>query len=272
MNYEKFLPEQRLLPYVKYFYKLVSANSKSRQDHKTLRIITDGCPGIIFQSPETGHFSVDQKKLPTAFLFGQSTKHADLSLYGNFDTVGVALHPNALTEVFGLDASSYTDSCIELGSISSETRAVTDLLSEAQTIEGKVQILQTFLARSVEIYQPNSPGDMQYAMNQIMLTNGTISLKSLQETIRIPQRSFERKFKQYIGISPKLFARICSFQASLRQLNSHQFNRLSEIAYRHQYSDQSHFIRSFREFSGLSPTTYYKKTNEVIDNLSELLP
>jgi hypothetical protein len=53
----------------------------------------------------------------------------------------------------------------------------------------------------------------------------------LQETLGLPERSFERKFKQCVGISLKLFSRICRFQASLNQLRNDDYYKLSDIAF-----------------------------------------
>jgi AraC-like DNA-binding protein len=71
-----------------------------------------------------------------------------------------------------------------------------------------------------------------------------------------------------VGISPKLFSRICRFQATLQQLRTNGFDKLSDIAFEHNYADQSHFIRSFKEFAGVSPFQYQKQFEEIAENLS----
>ena len=111
---------------------------------------------------------------------------------------------------------------------------------------------------------------MRHALEQIISSKGTLSLKVLQQNLNTSQRSFHRKFKQYTGIPPKLFSRICRFQASLKQLQQTDYDKLSDIAFGNDYADQSHFIRSFKEFSGLSPAQYQKNSTEVVENLSEI--
>lgn len=112
---------------------------------------------------------------------------------------------------------------------------------------------------------------MQYAVSVIAVSKGNIALKRLQLELQLSERSFERKFKEYIGISPKLFARICRFQASLQQLRSNDFSKLSDIAFEQEYADQSHFIRAFKEFAGFSPFQYQKQYPEVIENLATII-
>jgi AraC-like DNA-binding protein len=101
-------------------------------------------------------------------------------------------------------------------------------------------------------------------------SDGNISLKNIQKDLQLSERSFERRFKQCVGVSPKLFSRICRFQASLAQLRKNGYNKLSDIAYENEYADQSHFIRAFKEFAGFSPVQYQKKSKEVVENLLNL--
>jgi len=87
----------------------------------------------------------------------------------------------------------------------------------------------------------------------------------------LSEKSFERKFKQGVGISPKLFSRICRFQAALNQLRNNHYRKLSDVAYENGYADQSHFIRAFKEFAGFSPQQYRLQSHEVVENLPELI-
>ena len=85
------------------------------------------------------------------------------------------------------------------------------------------------------------------------------------------ERNFERKFREYVGISPKLFSRICRFQSSLKQLQESNYEKLSDIAFENNFSDQSHFIRTFKEFAGFSPNQFQQQTNTIVDNFTEVI-
>jgi AraC-like DNA-binding protein len=238
----------------------------------TFKVFADGCPGIIFQHPEKGMLFQDDKKLPPFFLYGQATKASEIRLCGKFSTVGIYFYPNALKSIFGINAEELTNSCIDLDLLNRpQGFSLLEQLSNAPSVTDQARILSSFIFSLVRKKNDEKDMEMKYALTQIMQSKGAISLAGLRRELQISERSFERRFKLYVGISPKLFSRISRFQASLDQLRQYNFNKLSDIAYENDYADQSHFIRAFREFAGYSPFQYQKRCNEVVENLSGLI-
>lgn len=103
---------------------------------------------------------------------------------------------------------------------------------------------------------------MAYAPGRILSSTGTFSLAQLQRNLQLSERGFQRRFKQQAGAPPKLFASIRRFQRSLTQLRSADYDKLSDIAFKHQYADQWHYTRVFRQFMGLSPRQYRQHAAE----------
>jgi AraC-like DNA-binding protein len=68
-------------------------------------------------------------------------------------------------------------------------------------------------------------------------------------------RRFIEVFRRDVGLRPKQFARVMRFRRALGLLSRRQMS-LSSLALDAGYYDQAHFTREFKEFSGLSPTTY----------------
>ena len=96
------------------------------------------------------------------------------------------------------------------------------------------------------------------AIKQIIQDSGQISLIELSDKLQLSKRTLERNFYKETGLLPKQFARIIQFQASLRQLRTKEYNKLSDIVYSNGYADQSHFIHVFKSFTGLTPKEYVK--------------
>jgi AraC-like DNA-binding protein len=59
-----------------------------------------------------------------------------------------------------------------------------------------------------------------------------------------------------VGVTPVQYRRICQFQSAFEQLRSKEFNNASDVAFGSGFADQSHFIRSFKEFTQTTPNNY----------------
>jgi AraC-like DNA-binding protein len=78
-----------------------------------------------------------------------------------------------------------------------------------------------------------------------------------------------RKFSSSIGISPKQLAKIIRLQATLKTLLNKDVSKLTDLAYENEYFDQAHFIKDFKEFTGLTPKAFYSdslKMSLIFDN------
>ncbi|MBO9562025.1 MAG: AraC family transcriptional regulator [Niastella sp.] len=267
MKYEQIPPPAHLKEFVRGFWTLEApSDSKAPQSFRTF---ADGCPGLIFHQVAQGSFYQNDKQLPDLCLYGQATTHARIHSTGPLTAVGIFLRPNALKAVFGLNAGILTDTCMDASTlIIKGNSSLTEQLQNTSSMPGKIELLSGWLNAQAQKHQNRKNDMMQYAISVIARSKGNVALKGLQTELQLSERSFERKFKEYIGISPKLFSRICRFQASLQQLRNNDYGKLSDIAFENDYADQSHFIRAFKEFAGVSPFQYQKESAEIIDNLA----
>jgi len=269
MKYRQWQPPAQLKNYIRYFWVIES--DAGEPVPKTYRPIADGCPGLIFQPSETDALHDDVKqKLPGLFLYGQTVQPRTLYTKGGLLLTGVCFYPHALKSVFGLPAAELTDTCIDLGlTFNKHNKHLTEQLICTPSFDGQFDLLSSYLSKLIQINNADSDKPTHYALGQIIQANGNIELKQLLKEINMTERTFERKFNHHVGISPKLFARICRFQTSLQQLKSSNYNKLSDIAFDNGYADQSHFIRAFKEFAGYSPNQLNKQKSTGVENLLE---
>ncbi|MEC5142056.1 helix-turn-helix domain-containing protein [Chitinophaga sp. 212800010-3] len=265
MKYQEILPPAYLKNHVRYFWTL--ENNETDHEPRIFGPVADGCPGLIFQLSASCTFYQDDKQLPDLMVYGQSTRYTELSLTGTICTIGVCCYPNALRSVFGINANELTDGCMDLNLMSASGKyRLTEKLADALSLTEKIQVIAAFLFDEISKNSGASDEITQFALAQIMDSRGSISLKDLQQQLQLTERSFERRFKQGVGISPKLFSRICRFQYSLEQLKKNNYSKLSDIAFENDYADQSHYIRVFKEFAGFSPNQFQKKTSDGASN------
>ncbi|PSL46373.1 AraC family transcriptional regulator [Chitinophaga niastensis] len=267
MKYQELSPPDYLKNHIRYFWTLESTSV----DHlpKTFGPMADGCPGLMFQRSEEGTFYQHNKQLPDILLYGQTTKYTALQLIGQVSTIGICCYPNALKSIFGLNADELTNTCVDLNLLpAAPSFRLSEKLMTAASTADQIEIISSFLYIQIKKNQAPTDEITQYALSQIIQSKGNIGLKELQKNLQLTERSFERRFKQCVGISPKLFSRICRFQSSLDQLRNNDYNKLSDIAFENDYADQSHYIRVFKEFAGISPFQYQKQSKEAGTNFS----
>jgi AraC-like DNA-binding protein len=267
MNYRIILPPENLNPFVRYFWVL--ENSGAADSTITFSPLADGCPGIMYQQPDKGTFFLekDNKQLASIFLYGQTIQPAKMVLTGKVNSVGICLQPHALQSVFGIDAHELTGTCVDLGLVQhKKERILQEKLLAAASIEEQINLISASLLKAAEQHSEKQDALTSFAISEITRGKGDISFAELQKQLQLSERTLERRFKQSIGISAKLFSRICRFQESLNQLRNNKYDKLSDIAYENGYADQSHFIRSFKEFTGVSPFDYHKQLKEVAEN------
>jgi AraC-like DNA-binding protein len=86
-------------------------------------------------------------------------------------------------------------------------------------------------------------------------SNGEIPVAQLAEKVVWSERQINRYFKGQFGLSVKAYCKILRFQASLEHI------RHGKLHPQLNFTDQSHFIKEIKQFSGVSPKELYKNEN-----------
>jgi AraC-like DNA-binding protein len=187
---------------------------------------------------------------------------------GKFKTLGISFFPHTLKSIFGFNASELTDSCLDVDLVFLH---ILEQLLNTTSPADQINILSFNVLSQIRRTGVQKDIITGYALNQIIESKGRIALKDLQKSLNISERYFERKFNQHVGISPKLFSKVYRFQASLNQLKSNHYAKLSDIAFDNGYADQSHFIRTFKEFAGFPPYQFQKQAHLVAEDFPVLM-
>lgn len=96
-----------------------------------------------------------------------------------------------------------------------------------------------------------------YIRGRIYESRGNVAIKDLAGETGYSECYIRRVFEQVHGISPKVFGRIVRFQNVLNSMSyqSEEYG-IGEIATDSGYYDQSHMIKDFKQFAGVTPETY----------------
>lgn len=221
------------------------------------KIIPDGYPEIIFHYGDayriniSGTWETQSKKL----LAGQISNHFMLENTGGSGMFGIKFKPYALSRLFGIDMSQFTDKVVDLDTVlAEEFSSLGASLLDDHSFEEKVRMSNQFFS------DLNLPPDEQdkavlEIVEKIIKENGLISVSELSNSLNIHERKLGRIFNRYVGVSPKFYSRIIRFSYIFSVVQEKKMS-WGEIAQMTGFFDQSHFIKNFREFTGEEPSKY----------------
>lgn len=143
-----------------------------------------------------------------------------------------------------------------------EAVAIQEKLVLAPTNTDKIEIVETFLLKLL------TGVNQKYCLNplleEMIKFHGQISIASLANKFQLSTRKLERLFKEQVGVSPKVYARIIRFKHIFNLMQQSHVSR-GEAAYLCGYFDQPHFNKDFKDFSGVDPQRYFGQTHPFAD-------
>ncbi|MGA9173529.1 MAG: helix-turn-helix domain-containing protein, partial [Thermoactinomyces sp.] len=69
-------------------------------------------------------------------------------------------------------------------------------------------------------------------------------------------RQLERKFNEFLGVSPKKLSMISRFDSARKTLFRHPHADLLDLTFRYGYFDYFHFTKDFKRFFGMTPRDF----------------
>jgi AraC-like DNA-binding protein len=100
---------------------------------------------------------------------------------------------------------------------------------------------------------------VDWATRRLATSGGTLGATTLARETGYSRKHLNELFERHVGLTPKTLARVQRFQRALAALRCERPRAASEIALACGYYDQSHFIREFERFSGMSPRAFLRR-------------
>jgi AraC-like DNA-binding protein len=263
----QILPSKELLPYIKHYLFLESPGNNI----KKMRLFTDGNTGIVFCLNER-IFSIESSGfLPHSFIYGQISKFKDLYLMNEATFIIVVFQPDGLYKLLGISAHELKEKIISAGDIfGSNGLMLHNKLIILHNLEDRLNALNRFFYESITKHTIRNQGLISASLKYITTHKGAVTLLQLIKHTGYTERHIERAFSESIGISPKKFGSIVRLHSFLKLLkNKSSQNYLTTMCYDSGYFDQSHLIREFRKYTGITPNEYLNDTSRLAINFME---
>lgn len=264
MDYRVYGPGEGLSRYIKCYWTLQGDESPAAPARE--RIFPDGCMEWIFQYGDlfTKHTAGGTVLQPRSFVHGQLKRYIEISPTGRTGVFSVRFRPHGLRPFIGRDAGGLAGEMVPTHTLWGEAGAGLERsVLQAETAEVRIRLVEAFLlARLDDSADPG--GTVHRCVEAIEEQAGMVSVDHLAADACLGRRQLERKFMEHVGLTPKLLARIVRFNHVLRLIEQREYDSRARLAQEGGFYDQAHFVKDFRDFTGLNPATYFSEDLDLV--------
>jgi AraC-like DNA-binding protein len=239
-------------------------------EHKTERILPTGTLELVINLRQNELLFYDAELTENRCSFSGAIVSGASGRSFSPDTaeaaliIGVHFKPGGAFPFLGLPAGDLADTHVDLETLWGPSAGrLRERLCEARSSAERFQLLQeallSRLCQGVEQHYAVSAALEMFEKNQ-----AGPRVREAAKYLGLSQRRFIQVFKAEVGITPKLFSRIQRFQQTRTFIHHNPSINWAGLAVDLGYFDQSHLIREFLEFSGLSPNDYINRHKRLI--------
>ena len=264
MVFHKYAPSNHLSQLVDYYWTL---SSSEKEQELTYRFVPDGYVDWVFHIGTPWSFKFPDGHLhqqsSRCHVFGQIKQHVDLDISkGDLNLFGVKFFPWTAKLIWQIDMHYLTDRCDDLHDL--DLKRMTefqDRIMEAHSTEARIKIMNSYLESFSHLR-------IDQSLKSLLAELQAGQELDLRQKYGIGIRRLEQRFREDIGISPKLFSRTIRLNELIWAMRHSTGKSLTQLAMDADFYDQSHFIKDFRKFTGYSPKQFLKAINPDGDILN----
>lgn len=273
MIFEFYTIEEPLSKYVESMFY----HKDYMPEHSIERVVPTGHIFILFELDNFPRHTFDQNLKPNAaftkvWVSGINQKYLNISAHKNSEMLVVQLKTLGAYPLFKVPIESFSESVMPaenyFGNLILDIR---ENLMTAESINDKFLIIKNWLQSQID--ESLAPSQSLLDMLSVLQDNPFSKHGELIQNYPNTQKHLINQFKKYSGLSPKTLHKIIRFNSILQIINQSKEIKWTDIVYETGYTDQSHFIKEFQEFSGFNPSKYIKMGyNESIPNFFPIDP
>lgn len=249
-----------LQEFVEGFYVFKKRSINGRQ-----LLFNDGYPVVIISPRRNSQNQIDiqgkKQVLDAMWVCGGVLKNVywelDVCLE---DTLVVRFYPITFYKLFGIPENYFEKrQVVSFSEIAGSRFGIfLDSYYKFAVNEEKIKAVTAFITEKI--------GDCSYPrvlvdiLDHIDKCKGQLIVRELLERYgnRLNYKWLERNFKKHLGISPQQYILLQRFLNAYLDLEASSSKDLLQIAIDNGYSDDNHFIKDFRQYSGMPPKTYFQ--------------
>lgn len=268
MIYQSHIPAAPLSQFIDFFFYYEGYKA----DHAMEKFLPDGSVDLLIDLTDTPKKLFDNEEATSYTTFSKSWISGMKTDYILIDAsvsnmIGVHFKPGGCFPFVDFPMSELNNQTIQLDMIwGSEVNSLREAILHQPAITGRFALLEQYFLQKGKSKMLNH-ALVQYSVDQLVRTPQMWTIRNLSDKTGVTQKHLITLFKKYVGLSPKMFSRIYKFQKVLQLIEQQKKIDWSMLAYECGYFDQAHFIREFRDFSGINPVAYLEKRGPFLNYL-----
>lgn len=269
LHYEEVRPSVSLQSHIECYWSLKTDFSLKEEP-----CLPDGSASIIFNfGPPYWRTIIAEEQVwekhQDPVLVHQGKKSVYITQASPVDVLGVRFKPYGLQPFLQLGQQVVMPPyLIPLKEIPPFDASLILRLEKATHFMDRIPILDHLFSALLPSAQ-QVDGLVESAVSIMLKSGGNIKISDLYDQLYVSKSTLEKKFQEYIGLSPKILCNIFRFNRIVFAQSQKPTPSLTELAYNQGFFDQSHLVHSFRSFTGLPPGQFFKQQNRLVEMLQQ---
>ncbi len=233
-------------------------------DHSIERVVPTGHVFILFELDDMLRHTFDNKTLQpnadfsSAWISGPQRNYISISAHEDSEMFVIQFKAFGAYPYLHMNMSGLTDQIVPGGNIIDGTLlTLREDLKAADASKDKFAVAQVWLEARYD-HRYSVPQPVIEVAQQLGLEPAT-KLNDIVARFPGSQKHLISQFKKFIGLTPKQYQRVLRFNDVFVQMQNDQHVNWTDIADSCGFSDQSHFIREFKHFSGFHPESFIRE-------------
>jgi AraC-like DNA-binding protein len=200
-----------------------------------------------------------------AFINGFNTSTIHFQLPEHLQLFGIQLHPLMVKKLLKVPASEFSNTLIDLHLLDPGFNLLWEELMNRTAFEDRVRVIYRWLQARIR------EADTREAWINRFLIHAEpagITVGELAQRFCYSTRQLSRRLSEATGLNTEELILYKKYLHAIHLMH-HTDLPLTSIAYESHFSDQSHFIRSFKAFTQLTPRAYQTVKSPLKGHLYE---
>ncbi len=191
-------------------------------------------------------------------VVGPDLGRARMGMGRRVELLGVMFRTGCATPFLGVPAGEVAGRFVALDDLwGRDGRRIDEQVQEGGTTAQRIARIEAELVRRL---RRAADPDLRFASlaDLVARHGGAIRVEALCAASGLTRQHLARKFRDLVGVTPKQLCRLERFDAAFRRAYGRPDVDWAGLAADCGYYDQAHLIADFKEFTGMTPTEFFR--------------